>query len=303
MSEPIVDVAVACSSVQYSTWWVGWAQELLDATRQGVHINALYAISSALPDHNKSHTITQSPFWNVEDKRRFTLTDANRTLGTQRFLDGPADWLWWVDDDTPPPKGALSKLLSAGRDFIGGLYFNPKHPHNPIAYLRRDDGLYHAFYGYARGTLTQVDSIGMGCTLIHRSVFLKIMEAHKVYQRPNASLIAVHKDDIVVDPYDNRKIKETSVINGVLHMPLLPIEESVDENRPFPFYALEYGRTEDHHFCEMADRVGIQPWLDTNVICEHIKPIPIGEKEYRAAQAEVMDDIGEVVRNDDRTDT
>lgn len=303
-SKPVVDIAIACSSVQYSQWWVKVMDFILDAERSGIFTNAIYAISSALPDHNKNHTVTSQPFWNEEDKRRYSLTDANRGEGVKRFMDGDASWLMWLDDDTPPPKGALNYLLSLGRNFVGGLYFNPKAPYNPIAYIKRPDGLYHAFYGYTKGTLQRVDSIGMGCTLIHRSVYEKIMQNHRVYQRPNGSITAIHNDDIITND-DEQTLTEQKVINNVLHVPLTPIEDTVekeaDENRPFPFYVLEYGRTEDHKFCEMAIRVGIHPWLDTTIECQHIKPRGIGVKEYEQHMEMLREQRKQEERNNQNT--
>jgi hypothetical protein len=241
---------------------------LLTEQSKGVKIGRIHAVGSALPDHNKNYVIDdQRGVAPREEKRRNELTDANRSTIVGGFLHGDSDWLWFLDDDTVPPKGALSHLLGLGREFVGGVYYLAKPPHNPIAYYRTDDGTYAALLNYPVGGLFQVDSIGMGCTLIHRSVFERIQNQHEVFLRPNGSLIPIHKDKIKGGEWDAKA--EEYVENGVYHMPLT--KRHPDDRRPWPFFALEYGRTEDHHFCELAASVGVRPYLDTTLVCNHFK--------------------------------
>lgn len=265
---PKVDIGIACAPNQSHNWWVPVMTQLIAESKSGVDIGRIHGVGSALPDYNKngvvdSHSNTAPP----QEGKRDNLTDANRSRITGGFLEGDADYLFMIDDDTVPPSGALSHLLGLGREFVGGVYYLAKPPHNPIAYFRNDNGTYSAILDYAHGALIEVDSIGMGCTLIHRSVFEKIQEAHEVFMRPNGSLFPILKEKVYYGDYE--PLNEVCVINGTLNMPLF--ERDPEDTSPWPFYALEYGRTEDHHFCELAAAVGIRPYLDTAVICDHWK--------------------------------
>jgi len=267
---PIVDIGVACYGNQSPSWWVPLFEGLLSGHDHQFKINRINVASSMLKDDNKNGI--------VEEKHRSHFTDVNRVAVTDGFLASEAEWLFWIDDDTVPPMGALAQLLSLKRQFVSGLYFLPKSPFNPIAYIRNSDGTYSAFYDYPEGSLVQVDSVGMGCCLIHKEVYLKIKENFRVLKRPNGSTITLHKKRFQdKKPFTGKK-HDGFVANGVYHLPLYELDP--EDPRPFPFYQLEYTRTEDHAFCEMAAEVGFKPWLDTNVVCEHWKLHPFGKKEY-----------------------
>jgi len=287
-----VDVGIPCSASQHPTWWSSLLGNLLQETQRGIELGQIMAVSSALPDHNKNAMIGGSI--NVElneTKKRNELTDSNRAAISRRFLTGDedagwkADWIFWIDDDTVIPEKALTSLLEREKDFIAGLYFNANPPKNPIAYVRNKEGIgYHALYDYPTGSLIQVDSVGMGCTLIHRSVFEKIMAAHRIYTRPNGSCIAIHKDkikELTFGPKLSSLLngEEEALIDG--YYVVRAKDPDPDDTRAWPFYAMEYGRTEDHHFCEMAAAVGVRPWVDTTITCGHIKPQSVGYQDYK----------------------
>ncbi len=281
MTKAKVDIGVACSGAQVPEWWNGLLGSLLGEERGGaIEIGQTLAISSALPDHNKNNVIS-SGIAPGNEKRRNNLTDANRAVVVERFLDGTADYLFFLDDDTVHPVGAISQLVQLQREIAAGVYYNPRPPCNPIAYLRGDNGLYQPLESWAYGALIQVDSVGMGCTLIHRSVFERIMAEHQVFVRPNGSLTPVHRSAIYGESLaaGNGGRPAEYVMSGVLHTRVTPAPK--DDARKWPFFALEYGRTEDHHFCELAANVGIRPWLDTSINCTHIKTHGYTREDYR----------------------
>ncbi len=283
-----IDIGIACGQVQYSSWWGRMLGLLLQEQQNGIEIGQIMTIGSALPDFNKNNIV--GGWRNVNEKGRASKTDANRVVITKRFLGGDpqhdwkAEWLMWFDDDTVPPDNVISRLLAHNKDAVAGLYFNPNPPKNPIAYVKNKDGVgYDALYNFPYGALMQVDSVGMGCTLVHRSVYERIQSEFEIFVRPNGSYMPIHKSAIY-----NKNIPELTaqpetmkeiVINGWYCMRIQKPDE--DDDRAFPFYAMEYGRTEDHHFWELAAQVGIRPWVDTTITCGHIKPAAVTYKDYK----------------------
>lgn len=280
---PKVDIGIACSAHQISEWWVPLFGNLLYEERSGVKIGNILAMGSALPDINKNKVISGG-IAPATDKNRNEKTDANRVKIVEKFMEDDADYLFFVDDDTAFPTGTISQLLAHGRDFIGGLYYNPRSPFNPIAYMRGVNGLYQPIWDFPFGAVMQVDSIGMGCTLIHRSVFEKILAAYTVFQRFNGSIVAVPKNEIRDSrkPRRGSKTPDQYITRGYLRTRVTVVDTNdPTENRPFPFFAMEYGRTEDHHFCELCAYVGIAPWVDTSINCDHFKHDGTTRADYK----------------------
>jgi len=261
----VVDIAVACMAGEPAVWWSRVWNMLLFTEKQGIEIGKIHAFGSAIVDTDKNRVV-KVPVLDKYAKRRNSLTDANRVAATSAFMEGDADYVFWMDNDTVPPVDAIVRLLEARREITAGVYFNTNEPHLPIAYVRQEDGFYFPV-PYRPGGLSQVDSVGMGCTLIHRSVYEKIESGYTLVQLPNAVLYPVLNENIMDRKYA-KPDKKRYVRGGYLHIPLSKIE---NDNRYWPFYALEHGRTEDHWFNELAAGVGIKPWLDYTVICEHVK--------------------------------
>lgn len=293
-----VDIGIACAASQSQEWWGAVMTNLIQETRRGIEIGMIHRASSALPDWNKNNVISgRVPEFEAAaiEKGRNDKTDANRNVIARGFLYGTdtgrkSDWIWWLDDDTIPPDGALSQLLETGKDFVAGLYYNARHPFNPLAYIRNDPWGYKAIYNFPKGTLFRVDSVGMGCTLIHRSVYERIQAEHVCYVRPNGSFSVIHKSKVY-----NQNLPELAkqppamqefISSGWLCQRVALPE--MDDERAWPYYQMEYVRTEDHYFCELAGNVGIQPWVDTSIDCGHVKTHTYGYKEYREAYNESL---------------
>lgn len=207
--------------------------------------------------------------------------DHNRNLIVDDFLKKDAEWLFWIDSDTTVPVGAIDRMIAHGRTLVSGLYYGKNDPHNPIAYVTYN-GAFRPIDQELRwevGEIIEVDAVGMGCMLTHRSVFEDIRKEHEVYQIPGGGVTVVHKDDLkgavlpdVVDETDGQ------VIDGQLR---LRLRTPTLANLRFPYFMVEHIRTEDMFFFDLARRVGHKPVLDTSVECGHLRQVPFNGEQYR----------------------
>jgi len=267
---PIVDIGIPCLAYQAQGWWTSLSGLLLSEERYGkIKIGTIRASSSAIPDMNKNATV---------GGKRFSDVDENRRTISKNFLDSNADYIFWIDDDTAPPQLAITKLYNSGHDFIAGLYF-ANSTYNPVMFKRADNSFgYVSIVNYTQGELIEVDGIGMGCTLIHRSVYEKILDGHNLYRNRVGALIPIPKSAVLDKEPVIPKDFMPYIQNGIYQEPYWKTELKPEEN--FPFYMFHGGRGEDVHFCELAANVGIKPWVDTSVLCEHYKIRSIKESDF-----------------------
>ena len=271
---PTVDIGVACRDKQSNNWWVPLLTECITLTKSGViNFGRLLTQDSAMADVNQSQIVK----W---------------------FLDGPSEWLYMIEDDTVHPKHTLPTLLQHGRPWVSGLYYYTNVPHNPIAYFRntpedeaRDPrhvvGTYFPPKGWDKGEIFEVDSVGLGCCVIHRSVFEKIKEAFVLKMDARTSeLYPIHKADLW-DETLPLEVPGRHVYHNAMIVPLRDPPEG--DERPWPFFAFHNGRTQDHYFAEMAARVGVRPLLDTSIECTHWKDKPTGGQHHRAISDHVRE--------------
>jgi hypothetical protein len=61
---------------------------------------------------------------------------------------------------------------------------------------------------------------------------------------------------------------------------------------------MEYGRTEDHHFCELARAIGIRPWLDTSIVCDHFKLKAVNRVAHQMMVEQLQVDFGDEQTNE-----
>lgn len=99
--------------------------------------------------------------------------DHARNVAVQQALDGNFNHIMFLDDDVMPPPDAYHKLSSYGYDIISGLYHRRQNPIYPVAMIKTDKG-YGWVSEYTKGSVIEVDLVGAGCLLIHRTVLEKM---------------------------------------------------------------------------------------------------------------------------------
>lgn len=218
------------------------------------------------------------------------LTDQNRNAITDWFLDNTtADWLFFIDDDVEIPNGALPKLLKAAKDhdalFVAGIYYRRKPPCDPLIYRRLESGWYASLlpkHDYEYGDVIEIDAAGMGCTLIHRKAFEAILDNHFLFRRHTGSYGFMHYDNVQEGGEAGRAAGvyiadgKAQVVQDII--PFKP--DQLGPKETLPFFAFEYGRTEDFHFCELLNASGIKMFAHTGIECNHWGEAPINRAQY-----------------------
>jgi len=209
--------------------------------------------------------------------------DGNRNTIARSFLATEADWLFWIDADNVNPVASIRRLLdTAGQQkkLVSGIYYSKQDPPEtkPIVYVDAGNGRYRNLTNWERGEILPVEAAGMNCLLSHRSVFEDIDKNYVTMRLTAGGDIAIHRDDIVGDIFDNQSHPDDGkVIDGVLRQRIFPPEQELN----VPFFELRYQRTEDMNFFEKARRCGHTLWVDTSVECGHLKWAQATGKEYR----------------------
>jgi len=229
---------------QVGDWWAPLIQQAADLYKNDIDLVAVQAVGGM-------------------------AADIARNRLARDFLTTDAEWSWWVDADNIHQPGTLKRLLdtATNRQMVTGVYVKRIGEPEPIAYLRLPDGRYETLGNFRRGEIVPVDAAGMGACLIHRSVFEAFDDNYITLMRASGGNVAIHKDDIQGDIFESAENDtDGKVVDGVLQERLYFPPDPVK----VPFFALEYGRTEDYWFFERTKRMGIQLWCDTGVEVGHI---------------------------------
>jgi hypothetical protein len=152
-----------------------------------------------------------------------------------------ADWLLFVDSDTYVPKDAVMRLFRTadmGYKMVSGMYFakKPGFPKLPCAWIKNPkDSQYWTIDPKQNPGLIEVDAVGMGCCLIHKSIFQRLkppwfLWSHDRYHPDKHELM---QPPFSEDFYFCRRVREELKETIVLDMDLRCTHEAVceiDEN-------------------------------------------------------------------------
>jgi len=112
----------------------------------------------------------------------YLVADA-RNVATENFIKGGFEWMFFIDHDTMLPVNTFVKLneymLDGTVPIFGGLYFTRSFPSEPLLY--RGIGTSH-YRNWKMGDKVWVDGMGMGCTMIHRSILESVWKESPEYK-------------------------------------------------------------------------------------------------------------------------
>lgn len=112
-------------------------------------------------------------------QRGSSRTDVNRNeFGKMLLAEPQLDYLLMLDADHLHPPDIVERLIrivrhDPSRLIVGGLNFRRREPHEPLVWVKLDDGLYHYPVEIPDG-IFKCDVIAHGSLLLHRSVLERI---------------------------------------------------------------------------------------------------------------------------------
>ena len=188
--------------------------------------------------------------------------DLARDLQTRNALENGFEWLFFLDSDVIPPKNIIPVFLDTGLPIISGVYTAKRAYPDKLTWSMwgiipeptkecLDVGKYFSPVVSWEGRNIEVDVVGAGCMLVHRSVFEKIHEKFPQY------------------PYF---FWTKDRYEGILEHMKIP--EGIMRNV-----------SEDFWFCLLAKECGFRIVVDTECKCTHEGFVELIELEARISGA------------------
>jgi hypothetical protein len=95
--------------------------------------------------------------------------DHARNTACQKLLELGWEYLFFLDDDVICPPDTIPRLISHRLPIVSGLYYRRMMPLVPVMLRNSPEGPQWVS-SYPEKSLIEVDLVGAGCLLIHRSV-------------------------------------------------------------------------------------------------------------------------------------
>ena len=124
-----------------------------------------------------SYLVAQGHTINVVMVVDSLVASARRQLA-DFFATSDYDYIWWIDSDMWIPHDACQRLLERDKPFIG-VNYRRRRIANP-SFTAVKDGV-EAVVSDDGPATEQVDAVGHGCLLIHRSVYEKIAPPYYIH--------------------------------------------------------------------------------------------------------------------------
>lgn len=157
--------------------------------------------------------------------------DMARNQACVTCLQNGFDYLFFLDSDVVPPSDAVPRLLRHNLPIVSGVYYRRSPPLGlPVMMKKDSNGNFGWVTGFKVPDLLEVDVVGAGCLLIHRSVLERLPP-----QRPG-----YHWFDWRVN------------LKG---LGIFPDTACLSEDYCFNLHCAQYG---------------IKTYVDTSVLCRHI---------------------------------
>lgn len=95
--------------------------------------------------------------------------DHARNTICAKALEGGFEWVFMLDSDVIPPNDAILRLMAHKQPFVSGVYCRRSPPHTIPVMLKTVNGQRQWLTQIPPTGLIEVDLVGAGCLLIHRS--------------------------------------------------------------------------------------------------------------------------------------
>jgi hypothetical protein len=152
--------------------------------------------------------------------------DMARNVACKEVVDKGYEWLFFLDSDVVPPRDTLIRLINHRRPVISGVYCRRSPPASIPVAIKGGQWVNTP----PNSGVIEVDLVGAGCLLIHRSVLEQL------------------------PPLDERRGKKWFDWRVDMAHSLPPGE----------------ALSEDFAFCLQCKKHGIPILLDTNIQCKHV---------------------------------